>query len=177
MRCIQDTTSRLVVVEWPGVAPDEAFDDLGDVLSRRLHIAAGQGRRCCASETELVAVAADDTTLPPATQAALQVSGPGRAVASTALAEVHGGWIAVPGLDIRVVAQTDLGGPAIAISYDDAATILAGDRDGRLLVRTVAVVAATAPGARGGWRVVGSGLGEVPVSTALVRGHRAGCAA
>ncbi|MGE2731955.1 hypothetical protein ACQI4F_21010 [Mycolicibacterium vaccae] len=176
MRCIQDTTGLLTVVERHGVASDEAFENFDGVLSRRLHIAAGSGRQCCASETELVAVAADDITVPAAVRDALAVLAPGSAVASTDVAELAGGWIAVPGLNIRVVAVADLGGPAIAISYDDAAAMLASDRDGRLVVRTVAVIAGAQQPADG-WRVVGSGHGEVAVSTAVVGGHRAGCAA
>jgi hypothetical protein len=176
MRCIQDTTGRLTVLESPGTAPDEAFDELGNVLSRRLHIAAGADRRCCTTETELVAIAGDDATVPAATRAALELLGPGRAVASVELDAVCGGWISVPGLDIRVVATADLGGPAIAVSYDDAAAMLATDRDGRLVTRTV-VVTAGRQRPVGGWRVVGSDLTEVAVSTALVGGHRIGCAA
>ncbi|MEZ0339652.1 hypothetical protein ACAG25_06670 [Mycobacterium sp. pV006] len=176
MRCIQDTTGGLTVMEWAGPAPDEAFTDLARVVSRRLHIAAGDGRPCCASELELVAVAAGDGTLPGGTRAALEPLAPGRAVASTELEAVLGGWIAMPGLDIRVVATADLGGPAIAISYDDAAAMLAADRDGRLVVRTVAVTTGP-PRPAQGWRVLGSGFGQVAASSALIEGHRAGCAA
>ncbi len=177
MRCIQDTTGRLTVVERHGVAPDEAFDDLDGVLSRRLHIEAGDGRPCCAAQIELVAVHGADSTLPAATRDALAVLTPGSAVASTELSAVAGGWIALPGVNIRVAAIADLGGSVIAISYDDAAALLAADRDGRLVVRTVAVVA-DAPGrALPGWRVVATGADTVALADIRVDGHRAGCAA
>ncbi|BBX10555.1 hypothetical protein [Mycolicibacterium aichiense] len=177
MRCIQDTTGQLTVVEWHGVAPDHAFLHLDGVVSRRLHIAAGGSRPCCGAQTELVALQTDDRTLPAATRAALAVLAPGSAVASTDLAEVAGGWIAAPGVNIRVRAVADLGGPVIAISYDDAAALLAADHDGRLVVRTVAVLACPPEREWPGWRVVIAGVDAVPLHTSLATGHRAGCAA
>jgi hypothetical protein len=56
MRCIQDTVSRVSVLEMPGAAPDHAFDLLESVLSRRLHIAAGNRYSCCGAKIDLIAV-------------------------------------------------------------------------------------------------------------------------
>ncbi|MGE2834528.1 hypothetical protein [Mycobacterium sp. SMC-4] len=165
----------LAVVERPGVAPDEAFDHLDGVLSRRLHIAVGDDRSCCTAQIELVAVHGTDRTLPSATRDALAALAPGSAVASTHVPAVAGGWIAVPGLNIRVAAVADLGGPVIAISYDDAAAMLAADRDGRLVVRTVAVVLGLPDRGLPGWHVVATGADTVALPAGP--GHRAGCAA
>ncbi|MCV7344760.1 hypothetical protein [Mycolicibacterium rhodesiae] len=159
------------------MAPDHAFDHLDRVLSRRLHIATGSSRPCCGAQTELVALHPDDHTLPAATRAALAVLAPGSAVASTDLAEVAGGWIAAPGVNIRVRAVADLGGSVIAISYDDAAALLAADRDGRLVVRTVAVLARPQEHTPPGWRVVAVDAESAALPTSTATGHRAGCAA
>lgn len=166
----------MTVLERHGVASDEDFDHLDGVLSRRLHIAAESGRRCCATGVELVGLAADDATVPAAARESLAALAPGWAVASTDVDELVDGWIATPGVNIRVASAVDLGGPAVAISYDDAAAILAADHDGRLVVRTVAVTAGEQHPS-GGWRVLGSGHGEVAVAAAPERGHRAGCGA
>lgn len=158
------------------MASDEDFDHLDGVLSRRLHIAADSGRRCCATGIELVSLAAGDVTVPVAARDSLAVLAPGSAVASTDVAELVDGWIATPGVNIRVASAADLGGPAIAISYDDAVAMLAADSEGRFVARTVAVTAGEQRPS-GGWRVVGSGHGEVAVAAAREGGHRAGCGA
>jgi hypothetical protein len=173
MRCIQDTTRRACgfsAFEWDGPAPDAAFAALGAVLSRRLHITAGQGRSCCGAMIDLVAVEPGDPTLPPATRSALRELAPGRAIAARTLAELAGGWIAMPGVDIRVGGTAELGGPAVAITFDDAVALLQADGGHRLLARTVAVVETAPRPIPRGWRTV---LGEVP-EVPLLPGHQHG---
>jgi hypothetical protein len=179
MGCIQDTTGRLSAVEWAGAAPDAAFALLGPVLSRRLHIAAGHGRSCCNAAIGLVAADPADPTLPADTRAALGRLAPGQAVASTSLAELAGGWIAWPGVNIGVCAAGDLGGQVIAITFADAVAMLRSDGEHRLVVRTTAVVARTPRPVPPGWRVVLADVADVPLAhdQRAVAGHRMGCAA
>ncbi|MEZ0356016.1 hypothetical protein [Mycobacterium sp. SA01] len=80
-------------------------------------------------------------------------------------------------MNIRVRAVADLGGPAIAISYDDAAALLAADRDSRFVVRTVAVLAGAQEHTPPGWRLVAVDAESVGLRTSSAAGHRAGCAA
>jgi hypothetical protein len=179
MGCIQDTTRRLSAVEWAGAAPDQAFALLGPVLSRRLHIAAGHGHSCCNAAIGLVAADPADPTLPADTRAALRQLAPGQAVASNSLAELAGGWIAVPGVNIGVGATADLAGRVIAITFADAVAMLRSDGGHRLVVHTTAVVARTPRPVPPGWRVLLADVADVPLAHdhTSVAGHRAGCAA
>ncbi len=174
MHCIQDTVSRFAALQWPGAAPDHAFDLLGPVLSRRLHIAAGSPRSCCGATLDLVAADPADPALSEAERTSLRALTPGRAVASTDLPELSGGWIAVPGIDIRIVGLADLGGPVIAITFADAVAMLSGPDARHLTVRTTAVVAEAA--AAPGWNVVRTGATTVPLACDT-DAHLAGCAA
>jgi hypothetical protein len=163
MRCIQDTMARLSVLEWPGAAPDHAFDLLGSVLSRRLHISAGNRRSCCGAAVDLVAADPADPTLPDPVRTALRTLTPGRAVGSTEFPELASGWIAMPGVDIRIETHADLGGPVIAITFDDAVALLSAPGAEHLIVRTTAVVAGT-PDSPAGWDVVRTDVTTVPLA-------------
>jgi hypothetical protein len=182
MPCIQDTT-RLAcgfsVFEWSGPAPDAAFAALGPVLSRRLHIPANRGRSCCGAAIDLVAVDPADPALPPAIRYALRDLAPGRAIAANTFSELAGGWIAMPGVNIAVAGTAELGGPLIAITFDDAVALLRADGGHRLLVRTTAVVEHTPRPAPPAWRVMLRDVPEVPLLPGHVtaHGHLPGCAA
>jgi hypothetical protein len=175
MRCIQDTIARLSVLEWPGAAPDHAFDLLESVLSRRLHIAAGNRRSCCGTAVDLVAADPADPTLPDPVRTALRTLTPGRAVGSTGFPELASGWIAMPGVDIRIGTHADLGGPVIAITFDDAVALLSAPGAEHLIVRTTAVVAGT-PDSPPGWDVVRTDVTTVPLARESDC-HHGGCAA
>ena len=151
MHCIQDTITGLTILTWPDTAPDEAMTRVGPILSVRLHIAAGGTRQCCGAAIDLVAVNPDDPTLPHRTRTALHTLRPGLAVADSSLPELAGGWVALPGVDVRIGAATDLGGSAIALAFDDAAALLRADTDHRLDVRTTAIVACTPDPVPEGW--------------------------
>jgi hypothetical protein len=166
------------VFEWDGPAPDAAFAALGPLVSRRLHIAAG--RSCCGTAIDLVAVDPADSALPPATRQVLRDLAPGRVIAASTFSELAGGWIAVPGVNIAIAGTAALGGPVIAITFDDAVALLRADGGHRLLVRTTAVVVGHTPQpAPPGWRVMLRDVPEVPLllGHATARGHLPGCAA
>ncbi|MDT5151831.1 MAG: hypothetical protein QOI01_3564 [Mycobacterium sp.] len=175
MRCIQDTVSRVSVLEMPGAAPDHAFDLLESVLSRRLHIAAGNRYSCCGAKIDLIAVDPADPTVPGPVRTALRTLTPGRAVASSDHPELASGWIAMPGVDIRVDTHADLGGPVIAITFDDALALLSAPGAQDLIVHTTVVVAGALEPPPG-WDVVRTELATVPLTFAN-DGHLAGCAA
>jgi hypothetical protein len=182
MRCIQDTTRRACgfsAFEWDGPAPDAAFAAFGPVLGRRLHIAAGQGRSCCGAAIDLVAVEPGDLALPPAARAALRALAPGHAIAASTLPELAGGWIAMPGVDIRVGGTAELGGAAVAITFDDAVALLQAEGGHRLLVRTIAVVEHTPASPPPGWSTVLRNVAEVGLlpGAAATHDHLPGCAA
>jgi hypothetical protein len=167
------------VFGWDGPAPDAAFASLGHVVGRRLHIAAGQDRSCCGAAIDLVAVDPADRALPSATRYALRDLAPGRAIAADTLTELAGGWIAMPGVTIAVAGTAGLGGPVVAITFDDAVALLRADGGHRLLVRTTAVVEHTRRPAPPGWRAVLRDVPEVPLLTGHATGHDhlPGCAA
>ncbi len=175
MRCIQDTTRRYSTLEWPGAAPDSAFDLLESGVSRRLRIAAGHSRSCCGTTVDLIAADPSDPSLPEQTRAALMGLTPGHAVAALELPELASGWIAMPGVDIRIDAQADLGGPAVAITFDDALALLSAPGAQDLIVSTIAVVPGR-PTPPPGWDVVLTDVANVPLALGN-RGHLAGCAA
>jgi hypothetical protein len=160
MRCIQDTTQVAGVftaLEWDGLAPDAAFAGLPPVLAHRLHIAVGEEHhRCCgAAGIELVAVQADDPALPEQTRRSLRDLAPGHAIAATALAELAGGWIAMPGVNLRIATTADLGDDhAVAISLADAVALLRAPGGDRLLVRTAVICNGTPDAIPPGWHVV-----------------------
>jgi hypothetical protein len=164
---------------WEGAAPDTALTEFDSVLGRRLHIAAGQRCSCSGSAIDLVAVDPLEPALPSAARSALRELAPGRAIAGSALTELVGGWIAMAGVNISVVAAADLGGSVIAISFDDAVAMLKADVGQRLLVRTTVVVQHTSQAAPLGWQLVLADVSEVPLSPWDVTrlGHRQGCAA
>jgi hypothetical protein len=175
MRCIQDTTSGLTVLTWPGVAPDDTLEGVQALLSLRLHIAAGSHRGCCGAAIELVAADPADPTLPAAARRAIHDLAPGRAVADRSLPELADGWIAVPGLDIRIDSVADLGGPAIAITFDDAVALLHADPGREATAFTTAIVRGM-PGERPpGWSIRHSSETTVPLGCA--GGHQGRCAA
>jgi hypothetical protein len=178
MRCIQDTTSRtrgFTALQWEGIAPDRAFDGLGPVVGRRLHIAAGQRRSCCGAAIDLVAVEPGDPGLPVPARSAVRRVRPGHAIASATLAELGGGWIAVPGVNIRIGATGDLGGAVIAIAFADALAILRADEGQRLLVRTIVLIGQRFGTAPAGWQPIVAGAPEIPL--AIGTDHLPDCAA
>lgn len=175
MHCIQDTMTRFSVFQWSGIAPDHAFDLLESVLSRRVHIAAGNRRSCCGATIELVAADPADPTLPDSVGTALRALTPGRAIGSTDFPELASGWIAMPGVDIRIETHADLGGPVIAITFDDAVALISAPGAEHLSIRTTAVVAGTQQEPPG-WEVVRTDVAAVPLAWESYR-HDAECAA
>jgi hypothetical protein len=160
MRCIQDTTQLARVftaLEWDGLAPDSAFAGLPPVLAHRLHIAVGEEHhRCCgASGIELVAVQPGDLTLPERTRRSLRDLASGHAIASTDLAELTGGWIAMPGVNLRIATTADLGDDhTVAISLADAVALLRAPGSDRLLVRTTVICEGMPDAVPPGWQVM-----------------------
>lgn len=174
MRCIQHTIDGVTAFTRPGIAPDDALEPLENILGLRLHIAAGISRACCGAAVELVAIDPADPTLPGSVRASLQGLAPGHSVVDAALPELANGWIAMPGVDIRIDTIGQLGGPAIAITFDDAVAVLRADGGRRLVSHTTAVVSGVHR-SPSGWRAVHSTAGTVP----LLRHseHQAACAA
>ncbi|MFD1531685.1 hypothetical protein [Pseudonocardia aurantiaca] len=189
MQCVQDTIERrpqFTALEWEGLAPDTAVAALPSLVACRLTIEVGdRAHRCCdPAAVALVSVARTDPSLPGRARAALRELVPGGAIAGSALGELVGGWIAMPGVDIRVTGSADLGdGGAVAITLADAAVLLQAAGGDRLLVRTIAVLAEPssraedAVRASDGWRVVADGVASVPLRPGVVHDHPAGWAA
>ena len=189
MRCVQDTTQPgllFTALEREGLAPDAAVATLPPLVACRLTIAVGDRvRRCCdPAAVALVAVAPADPSLPGPARAALRELVPDGAIAGSALPDLVGRWIAVPGVDIRVTGSADLGdGGVVAIPLaDDAALLQAADGD-RLLVRTTAVLAETNSAAREAvrasdrWQVVADRVASVPLRPGVAHDHPAEWAA
>lgn len=174
MSCTQDTIPRFSVLEWPGAASDAAFDLLKSVVGRQLHIAAGGSRSCCGVPFDLVAAEATDPSLPESARVVIGRLAPGHAVAALELSELTPGWIAMPGVDIRINAQADLGGAAVAITFDDALALLAAPGAVHLDVRTTATVSGTQETPPPGWRMVNAGVATVPLGNP---DHLVGCGA
>jgi hypothetical protein len=180
MRCIQDTTLgtwRFTALEWDGLAPDPALEALPPVIGRRLRIAAGQQQSCCGASIDLVAVDPDDPALPLPVQLAVRELAPGSAIAATDLAELAGGWIAMPGVAIRIAGRADLGAGVIVITLADAAALLTSEGAHRLLVRTIAVLTRAPADVPAGWRVVAEDAESLPLSGGPIAVHRQGCPA
>jgi hypothetical protein len=178
MRCIQDTTLatwRFTALEWNGLASDSALEALPPVIGRRLRIAAGEQRRCCGASIDLVAVDPDDPALPVPIQLAVRDLAPGHAIAATDLAELAGGWIAAPGVDIRITGRADLGAGVVAITLADAAALLTSEGAHRLLVRTIAVLTRAPAAVPVGWRVVAEDAESLPLASGPTAVHRQGC--
>lgn len=178
MRCIQDTTAQFTALTWDGLAPDAALAQLSGVVSCRLHIAVGdRNHRCCdPAAVALVALAPTDPALPDTVRPLVRELAPGTAIAATALRELVGGWVAMPGLDVRVTASADLGDDGVVlISLADAAAFLQAKSGERLLVQTVAVLAgnpADAPAPiPSGWKVIAGGAPSVPLRPAHAHRH------
>jgi hypothetical protein len=150
-------TGVFTALEWEGLAPDSAFAGLPPVLGHRLHIAVGEEhRRCCgASGIELVALQPDDLTLPEQVRRSLRDLAAGHAIAAIALAELAGGWIAMPGVNLRIATTADLGDDhAVAISLADAVALLRAPGGDRLLVRTTVICEGTPDAVPPGWKMV-----------------------
>jgi hypothetical protein len=81
----------------------------------------------------------------------------------------------MPGVDIRIGTHADLGGPVIAITFDDAVALLSAPGAEHLIVRTTAVVAGT-PDSPPGWEVVRTDVTTVPLARESDC-HHEGCAA
>jgi hypothetical protein len=185
MRCIQYTTATFTALTWDGLAPDAAVVRLPAVVSCRIHIAVGdRNDRCCAlgSAASLVALAPTDPSMPDAIRPLVRDLVPGTAIAATALRELVGGWVAMPGTDVRVTTCADLGDDGVVlISLADAAAFLQAAGGERLLVQTVAVLGgslADAPDALPeGWQVVADGVPSVPLRPAAAHPHGEGRAA
>lgn len=169
-------------LERDGLAGDADVAALPVVVGLRLRIAAGESSsRCCGSASiALVAAAPTDPSLPEAVAAALDGLAAGSAVAATALDELVGGWIAMPGRNVEVAASADLGHDAVvAVTFDDAAAFLLADHDDRLVVHTTAVLAESpdAAGEPAGWQVVAHQVPSVPLLIAAPHTHDGSCAA
>jgi hypothetical protein len=150
-------TGVFTALEWDGLAPDSAFAGLPPVLGHRLHIAVGEEHRSCcgASGIELVAVQPDDLTLPKQVRHSLRDLAPGHAIAAIALAELTGGWIAMPGVNLRIATTADLGDDhTVAISLADAVALLRAPGGDRLLVRTTVICEGTPDAVPPGWQMV-----------------------
>jgi hypothetical protein len=127
------------------------------VLGHRLHIAVGEEHhRCCgASGIELVAIQPDDPALPERARRSLRDLAPGHAIASTDLAELAGGWIAMPGVNLRIATTADFGDDhTVAISFADAVALLRAPGGDRLLVRTTVLCEGVPDTVPPGWHVV-----------------------
>lgn len=170
-------TGAYTALEWDGLAPDTALAGLPPVLGRRLHIAAGERRSCCGAALTLVAVELNDPALPASVRSSLGELGPGCAVAGTELAELAGGWIAMPGVDIRIGGCADLGAAVVAITLSDAVALLTADGGHRLLVRTTVVLDRRPLAVPAGWRLVVAGADSVAPVPEPVAAHLPGCAA
>jgi hypothetical protein len=162
-------------LECDGLASDVAIAGLTAVVGYRLHIAAGERHHQCVNQTcvALVALAPTEPALPESTRAVLRELTPGNAVAASGLRELVGGWVAMPGRDVRIATCGDLGADnVVAITLDDAAGFLSAAGGDRLLVRTTVVLAGALPAAREEpaaalvWRVVADGLPAVPLRPA-----------
>lgn len=184
MRCIQDTTraeAAFAVLERAGLAGDDEVAALPAVVAVRLRIAAGDCvSRCCdADSLALVAAMPADPSLPASVAAALEGLAPRSAIAATERDELVGGWIAMPGRDVRVTASADLGHDAVvAIHFADAAAFLMADHDGRLVVHTTVVLAADPEGSdekpdifSAGWHVVARRVPSVPLLATAPHAH------
>ena len=160
MQCIQDTSQLEGVftsLEWDGLAPDSSFAGLPRVLGHRPRIAVGEEHRhCCgASGIELVAVQPDDPALPEQARRSLRDLAPGHAIAAIALSELAGGWIAMPGVNLRIVTTADLGDDrTVAISLADAVALLQAPGGDRLLVRTTVICEGMPDAVPPGWQVM-----------------------
>jgi hypothetical protein len=150
-------TGVFTALEWDGLAPDAAFAGLPPVLAHRLYIAVGEEHsRCCgAAAVELVAVQPGDPALPERARRSLRDLAPGHAIASTDLAELAGGWIAMPGVNLRIATTADVGGDhTVAISFADAVALLRAPGGDRLLVRTTVICEGLPDAVPPGWQVV-----------------------
>lgn len=176
MGCIQNTmrpVRAFSALTWDGLAPDAAFTGLPPVLGRRLHIAAGERRACCGAALSLVAIEPGDPALP--AQISLADLASGQAVADKDLGELVGGWVAMPGVSVRITGSADLGAALVAITLADAAALLSADGGQRIPVTTTVIVDGRVTKMPAGWRTVADGATSVPLRTEAVDQHR--CAA
>lgn len=181
MQCIQDTIpsdSLFTALEFDGLGSDTAVSGLSSVVGLRLHIAVGEGGgRCCGSSgLEVVAVDAADLSVSNETRTVLQGLAPGLAIADSGLGDIVGGWVAMPGCDVRVAGAAALGTRVIAISFADAGAFLRAEGGEHLIVRTTVVVAGKPETIPPGWRVAIEDALFVPLRIAG-HNHDTGCAA
>ncbi|MEU0970990.1 hypothetical protein ABZ357_38375 [Streptomyces sp. NPDC005917] len=168
---------EFTALTWDGVAPDAALGALPPRCGLRLHIAAGQQQPCCGAAVDLVAVEPGECALPFAVRSAVRHLAPGHAIAASGLDELADGWIAMPGVDIRIAGHADLGDSVIAITLADAAALLQAKGGRQLHVRTVVVLDGTPAPVPAGWHVVAEQVASVPLAPEPVAAHLAGCAA
>jgi hypothetical protein len=176
-------------LEMDGLASDTAIADVAPVVGYRVQIAVGASRhQCCdPAAVTLVAVAATDPSLPGATRSALRELAPGAAIAAAALSELVGGWVAMPGRNLRVTASADLGDDGVVVmALPDAAAFLQAENGDRLLVRTTAVLARPLDASEGHqgdlpaispeWQLVADGVPSVPLRPSVIHDHEMGYA-
>jgi hypothetical protein len=174
-------------LEMDGLASDTAIADVAPIVGYRVQIAVGDSRhQCCdPAAVALVAIAPTDPSLPGAARSALRELAPGTAITAAALSELVGGWVAMPGLNLRVTASADLGDDGVVvIGLPDAAAFLQADNGDRLLVRTTAVLARppdVGEGHRGDlsaippeWQVVADGVPSIPLRPTVIHDHEMG---
>jgi hypothetical protein len=174
----------------PGVATDQELNDLaqmcGPLLAVRIVLPTGGGHCGCGGDAgegpTLVALDPADAAVPEKQRAAVQLVGPGRAVADTAWAFLSGGTVALAGVDVVVARVAQLGlvpdpGPVLLALSDLATSLGRTEPAFAPLMRTVAVVGGGVGAATvDGWHAQPTAGVGVPVSTGIGRRQKHSCA-
>jgi len=165
---------------WDGLADDAELNRitraLGPIQAVRLLLPTGQnGCRCVASDHAPALVALDPSraALPDGQLRALGGLLTGCAIADEGWSALHGGTVALTGLDVRVTSLASLGegdtpGPIVVTLADMAAASAATGSDHAPTVWTLVVVSdartVTAPA---GWTLVHTASDGIPVQSGL----------
>jgi hypothetical protein len=161
----------------PGIATDADLAALTDRVSTRIRICAPTSHQSCCDTAglEIFAVDPNDPTLPDDIRFALRQLAPGSAVADRSLHGLDGGWLAVPGVEVKVSTLADLGGGAtIAITFADVAELLLAPRRSGLAALTE-VVTTERPGRTNiptGWFRARPTTGRIPLRAPHDHGER-----
>lgn len=185
MQCMPYTTpfeppDEVSALLWDGLAGDAELSQvaraLGPILAVRLLLPTGEnGCRCATSHLgpALVALDLSERALPGGQQQALGGLRPGSAVADEGWSTLHGGTIALTGLDVRItslarLADGDTPGPIVVTLADLAAALAATSSDRAPAVWTLVVVSDARSGtAPAGWTLVHTAPDGIPVQTGL----------
>lgn len=172
--------SEVSALVWDGLAGDAELSlitrTLGPILAVRLLLPTGEHGCRCASSTHgpaLVALDPRAVSLPGEQQQALGGLLPGSAVADVGWSSLHGGTVALTGLDVRVDRLARLGGgdvpgPIVVTLADLAASLAATGGDHAPAVWTLVVVSgAGSVTALAGWKRVHTAVDGIPVQTGL----------